>query len=385
MNGRIKTLIINLCVTVCSFVLIGGICEITARFFYASERSGVSCYVKDPVLGHRPKANCEYAEKEPEGDHRITYRFNNCGFRDENPCGKRPASVFRIVGIGDSFTFGAMLDYEDTYLAIAEQHLQKHSYPVEILKTGVSGWELYEYTAWFEKALSLDPQLVLIGLLPNDLFEANSKEAWQRKSRLYQMGLQEKSTREIEKTFHPWHERFVGYMTQNSAFLNWFKHCLFSCDAIYIRSYLISRNQQQGSYLSKEYGPEWTERMVNLRRVLSGMATRARRENVQLAVVIIPQRIQAVLLDKQGGLPADVAVFKFSDTISRMCHELDIPVFDFLKAISHTPKGGTLYYPVDGHLNKQGARFLGEFVAQELVNHKLVPSRKGRDASGLNH
>jgi hypothetical protein len=376
MKRRFKTLMINCCVALCSLVVIGGIIEITARFYCANsyKKANISCYVKDPVLGHRSKANCEYTEKEPEGDHPVKYRFNDCGFRDENTCSKKQASTFRIVGIGDSFTFGAMLSYEDTYLAITERYLRNRlSYPVEILKTGVSGWELYQYVVWFEEALRLNPQIVLIGLLPNDLFEANSKEAWQRKSSLYKIGLQEDDTRESDKAVRPWHERLAGYVTKKSYFLQWLKRFLFSFDAIYARSYLINRHRQGGSYLSKEYGTEWAERMVNLRRVLGEMSSRARRQNVQLVIVIIPQRIQAVLLNRQASPPADVAVSKFSDNLSLICNELGVPVIDFLKPMSHIPNAGMLYYPVDGHLNKQGARLLGEFLAQELISLKLMP------------
>jgi hypothetical protein len=67
-------------------------------------------------------------------------RHSSWGARDvEHPTAK-PPGVFRILGLGDSFTYGVGAAFEDTYLAMLENLLDARpgNHPrVEIIKAGI--------------------------------------------------------------------------------------------------------------------------------------------------------------------------------------------------------------------------------------------------------
>jgi hypothetical protein len=103
------------------------------------------------------------------------HRHNSLGFRDiEHACAKGEG-VFRILGLGDSFTYGAGADFERTYLYRLEQMLNGRSgdHPrVEIIKAGVP-----RYYPQLERILldrygrAFSPDLVLVGFVPNDVID----------------------------------------------------------------------------------------------------------------------------------------------------------------------------------------------------------------------
>ena len=96
--------------------------------------------VPDPYLPFRPPANATYVTREPSGDFELRVRTNSAGFRDTEHAIPKPPGVFRIVALGDSFTFGTGARFEETYLARLERLLNRRQggHPtVEIVKAGL--------------------------------------------------------------------------------------------------------------------------------------------------------------------------------------------------------------------------------------------------------
>jgi lysophospholipase L1-like esterase len=107
----------------------------------------------------------------PEFD--ITARINHLGFRDrEYPVekGKR----FRILVIGDSFTFGWGVALADTWVKQLERKLQAADPAVEVLNLGRSGASPETYADIAARAVPvLQPDLVLVAVLQgNDLYQS---------------------------------------------------------------------------------------------------------------------------------------------------------------------------------------------------------------------
>ena len=96
-------------------------------------------------------------------------RTSSLGLRGaEHPPTPEPG-VFRMLGVGDSVTFGQGVTDDETFLAVAESILgERHS--VELINAGVPSWDLRQQLRWIEhRGLALEPQLLLVFFYVNDL------------------------------------------------------------------------------------------------------------------------------------------------------------------------------------------------------------------------
>ena len=96
---------------------------------------------------------------------------NSQGFRDRERSFERRLDTPRVVALGDSFAYGAGVNYDDIFLTLIERSLQKRAAGSEIINLGVSGWDppeefhlLKVYGSQFE------PDLVMMSLfIGNDI------------------------------------------------------------------------------------------------------------------------------------------------------------------------------------------------------------------------
>jgi lysophospholipase L1-like esterase len=103
------------------------------------------------------------------GVFQVTYRTNAQGFRGSTAIGNKATGTTRILGLGDSFTFGIGVEDDATYLALLEQKLRRVA-NVEVINAGVFGWGTAHELAFFEKtATKLRPEIVIVGFFENDL------------------------------------------------------------------------------------------------------------------------------------------------------------------------------------------------------------------------
>lgn len=145
--------------------------ELALRRFWPQESFfvGRGMYLPDPDAGHVLKPN--------HGTAYDPIRINSHGFRDREYPMEKPAGVYRIACIGDSFTFGATL-IEDTYVKKLEKLFAASpvTWAVEVINLGVNGYNTRQSFALLEKfGMRFDPDLVILGFyLGNDIEENES-------------------------------------------------------------------------------------------------------------------------------------------------------------------------------------------------------------------
>jgi len=96
--------------------------------------------VADPYLPYKPKPLSVTPDHSVTGEFDCEYRHNSFGFRDREHTLEKGENVFRILGLGDSFTYGIGVGFEATYLYRLEAMLNtrpgEHP-PIEIIKAGI--------------------------------------------------------------------------------------------------------------------------------------------------------------------------------------------------------------------------------------------------------
>ncbi len=123
----------------------------------------------DNIVGHRLRPNLRgyYVE---EGFSR--YRTNSHGLRGPEVSLAKPAGVFRIAVLGDSYVEALQVEEEATFCRQLESRLRK----VEVLNFGVSGFgTAQEYLTYIHYVRPFRPDLVLLVMCPGNDIADNSR------------------------------------------------------------------------------------------------------------------------------------------------------------------------------------------------------------------
>lgn len=106
--------------------------------------------------------------------HRTTIRTNAHGLRGGEVPGPPDPARPRILGLGDSVTFGQGVEDSETFLAVAEGELTRGGRSVELLNGGVPKRDLAQEIRWLEdEGMRLRPALVLQCFYVNDLLQTD--------------------------------------------------------------------------------------------------------------------------------------------------------------------------------------------------------------------
>lgn len=104
------------------------------------------------------------------------FNLNSRGFKDEEFSEKKEG-VYRVIGIGDSFSFG-VVPYEYNYLTLIESQLHQENINVELLNMGIPSIGPKDYLSLLVKeGLALQPDMVLLSFfIGNDFREEENRK-----------------------------------------------------------------------------------------------------------------------------------------------------------------------------------------------------------------
>jgi lysophospholipase L1-like esterase len=129
-------------------------------------------YVLDSAAGYsmRPNTCVRLETSEYDG----VLRTNGQGLVGPAVNATKPADEFRIIVLGDSYTVGGQVPYEQTFPAVLEQRLHAAGYPrVRVINAGVGGYTTFNEAGLLREHLAeLQPDLVIVAaFLGNDVSE----------------------------------------------------------------------------------------------------------------------------------------------------------------------------------------------------------------------
>jgi hypothetical protein len=104
---------------------------------------------------------------------------NSLGLRGPEVVVPKPADRYRVLALGDSFTFGWGVELHDAWPTIMARELHATDVrSVEVVVAGVPGWSpLQQFVFLEQRGLELQPDLVLWQLCSNDLLEMERLDA----------------------------------------------------------------------------------------------------------------------------------------------------------------------------------------------------------------
>lgn len=309
----------------------------------------------DALTEYRLRPNIDGFFSLPEFEHSV--RTNSIGLRGPEVAPKAAGS-FRILSLGDSFTFGWGVKEQDAYVRLVEKLLRERgSKQVSVLNAGTPGYGTANEVAYLETyGFALRPDLVTISVTKGDeldtiksgLFELRSGEVVRagplKRGKL--SGLQDAIN-------YSWPYRFLAQHSHLLSFLRYNLQVALSAWRVKAaqRKQAAQNAKQQPALPAKNVGPaskfsgnvpdparELTYALLGRARDLAG------RSGVNLLVILRPG--------------ADVGVLDY-------CLRNGIPVLDLSPVFKEAGDG--YYYPKDGHWTEKGHALAARAIAETIA------------------
>lgn len=306
--------------------------------------------VPDPYIAYKPRPNSVNKGRSATGEFDYLYEINSLGFRDVEHTFSKPEGVYRILGIGDSFTYGGGAPFEDTYLYRLEELLNSRRESitkVEIIKTGIAGmFPQPERKLLDTLGRKFEPDLILIAFLPNDVidtFKYNQGLVINVGSSGYLMtGAFVKISKRFEWLIVHSHlvravcDRFLFYLMEG------------------FRNYIAWKEIYKPNGLHED---DWREVESEYLRMIEI----ANQIDSKIAFIHIPQK----------G-PWDDSAFYPGERLSKFCEKNGVTFIDTLSALKEASKSKVLYWEKDGHCTIDGYKVIADTVYLKLIEGKLI-------------
>jgi lysophospholipase L1-like esterase len=355
---RILSLVIG-----CSLGLM--LCEILARIVFPAPpypfREPSLVYVRDPQVSYFHQPN----QVGWIDDGQAT--INSLGLRGAEPARPKPASIFRILVMGDSLTFGWGVNDDETFCQQLQSSLIDGlpARRVEVVNAGVSGYATNQEAALLERlAPELQPDLILLGFYWNDLLMSGTNTS--------------NGAAEDVSTL----ESFAA--TRGDGTLRmvptepWWKRELRHSRAAFVAGRGLTRLFGAGEWGASYTGleakllegrqtPEIDRRWLRVEQELGKMSEVAKQQKCQFGVIVLPSRQQV------GG---DYPAAQIQSKISEIAQRIDYFVIDPLpKLREHRSQVDKLYIAYDRHHpTAQGHQIIAEEIAEVLKTRDLLPA-----------
>lgn len=313
-------------------------------------------YTYDPNLIYSGVTRTSYMNRSSEYVEKVT--TNSYGYRDYEFKQKK-ANAYRILAVGDSFTFGHGIESNDkTYPKLLENYLQ--NYPsllgkkIEVFNIAAKGYSPDQEYRQIQKVISsLKPNMIIWNLsMPGDIYNLLHEGKWPSPS-LYDVK---------NNVLVPLDARF-----------NWLyisKYIKSHVPPIIGNSYLFNmatyrisqiRSASRKPYLSDIDMIVWATQKINLE--INGIQKLTKENNIQFVVVTLPYPQQFLSQPDVSNLIHEY------DVIAKSAQQAGVLVIDMKQSIlqKKSQSWKELYFKTDYHPNQNGALFFAETVGEVIT------------------
>ncbi|MEE9241107.1 MAG: SGNH/GDSL hydrolase family protein [bacterium] len=274
-------------------------------------------------------------------------RINKHGHRGPDYPEKKSPGVFRVLGLGDSFTFGWGVEDGQTFLRVLERRLREAGRRVEVLNAAVPAWHSIQSLRYLRKeGVRFRPDLIVMSYFVDDVYDSkiesfrNSEKAKNLRNEETELRRRKNSLSRKLRLYNVWFNyRKIRRATKEHLRRN---------------PYLDFESERKALPRNFEKNPKLLE---GLERVVSGWV-KAREE---LGIPMIFSYIPA------GGSLNAPAYQGQSHALKRVSRAKGFPFLDVVSLFEKYPDPRRLYlHPRDGHMSAAGHAVVGEALS-ELV------------------
>ncbi|VXD24935.1 conserved exported hypothetical protein [Planktothrix serta PCC 8927] len=290
------------------------------------------------------------------------FKLNSQGFKDVEFTVEKPAETYRILGIGDSFTYG-VVPYQYNYLTVLEEKLNKSGQKTEVINMGIPGMGPRDYLSILvNEGLKLNPDRVVLSFyIGNDFLDNYMTANLRTEEKSYMIALI-KSMIKIQSNYKG---KVLNPTTvQYNDNLPTFTDEKYLEDTIN-KSNMFVRNPADGMF--KGFVDDAVKDLIKIKQICDS-------QNIPLTIVIIPDEVQVnSQLQKQVKQAFDpnnqnLLDFEISNRLlTEQLQQANIDYLDLLPDFKATAQKTPLYKPNDTHWNIAGNRLAAELITQHLT------------------
>jgi lysophospholipase L1-like esterase len=327
------------------------VAEVTTRLVMPNSVKFRLMHQPDEKLGYRLAPNYEIEHKKSEFNTLI--KINSEGLRDYEHQKDKKSSLFRILVMGDSFTFGLGVNSEETYAKVLETLLNqnlaaKTQKKYEVINAGIDGYGTeQEYFYLKELGNQYRPDLVIVGLYANDITDVMQTIPF-----IY-------NKNRIKTRFY-----FLSYLKELHTILK-----------------VTLRNDIQSTILQiyqDQYTPQFEKALQKTQKILLETRDFIHSIGAEMVIVIVPLTFEIGRSEWEKGQFGHLYrdeffnknMHKFSTIFTEFGKVEEIHTLPLLPIFRKSKK--KLYYVRDPHWNKEGHLLAAESIYNFLEKKGLV-------------
>ena len=353
-------------------------CEAFLRFFYpqnlvGSRITGETFSNSDEIFGVRFTPGARWRFAHPE--YNVEYEINKQGFRDKKKhLVPKPKDTLRVLLIGDSFTFGLGVDYDQIWPVIVEKRFIKSgNNSIDLVKAGIIGMDTRSEFFLIKDILEkYDSDFVVVGFLINDLY---TNTLFGITEKINSDGNNEADARALDienESENSWIKTKKQIFIRNDRISNFHlltlaKRLAIESEYLYCKLYLHSA---RGEYLTFPLAAGPLEKLRITEVLLKEIARYCHSLGKKLIVVSIPQQFQVLYSKLLINHPnIDVSFYdNYFFNIAKQNNFIWITTLDeFVKSKS----GEKLFYRLDGHLTSEGNKIVADVFVEKIFPYLI--------------
>lgn len=388
---KILFLFLLVLISLCAVLLLG---EIGSRIYLFCE--GNYIWLPDSFLGTIHIASNRFTYSDSFGkEFSISHRTNSLGLIGKEAAIKKTANVVRILILGDSFTEALQVKEGKNFCEQLELLLNKNAHlsgkRFEVINAGTSSYSpISEYLYFKRELIKLSPDIVILQLFANDVFEDNKIGAM---SVMSKDGLALKINKFFMQKY--WDQNYnVGEFEGGGGFTYKFQKSVLNKSKLFQSLYRARQKPYKKSRIHKEMTalPEYDDdnqffiiqesnplymdkgfrerAWSNTKKYILAIRDLAVKNNAQFFMFSIPPEAQLKLdrySESSGYFRRYPANNYFNEKLGELSKEGNMGYLDLLPLFEEN-KGKGLYYNWDGHIKEVGhslvARALFDYLIQ---------------------
>lgn len=280
-------------------------------------------------------------------------RINRYGHRGPEMPIEKKKGVIRILGLGDSFTFGWGVEEDKTFLAVMAAGLRKAGYRVEVFNAGVPGWGIAHSLAYLLRdGVRFRPDLVVFTLFTDDFFVSTIEQILKSPAA--------RQNQEEDRKFLVQKKNIWRSLRLNNVWFNYIRKILLAESYKRRNPFANFKKEREVSKRNFDRDPAlvraFTEKLGEWRAARGGLG-------IPVILSYIPFGGALHHPDYQGE----------ARLLKRLSREMAFPYLDVLSMFEKEKNPRSLYFhPVDNHATVKGHRLMGEALARIALEKSLL-------------